>query len=88
MNFHFMMIEPLRLFFGATLEDPNLAPPTVPNDPLVNHSWHNFTYIAALIFAIVLIVMVGVISKKVEHAIAFALIFSLLLIGVFLLVGH
>lgn len=79
----------IGLFFGATLEDPNPAPsPTVPNDPLVNQSWHNFTYIAAIVFAIVLVVMVGVLSKKVEHAIAFALIASLFLIGFFFVFGR
>ncbi|MER3433341.1 MAG: hypothetical protein C4288_07900 [Leptolyngbya sp. ERB_1_1] len=78
-----------QLFFGATLQDPNPAPsPTVPNDPLVNQSWANFTHIAAIVFVIILVMIVGIVSKKVEHAIAFALIASLLLIGFFVLVGH
>ncbi|MER3476840.1 MAG: hypothetical protein C4287_10275, partial [Leptolyngbya sp. ERB_1_2] len=62
--------------------------PTVPNDPLVNQSWANFTHIAAIVFVIILVMIVGIVSKKVEHAIAFALIASLLLIGFFVLVGH
>lgn len=77
------------VLLGATLEDPaSPARSSVPNDPLVNHSWENFTQIAAIAFVIGLIVVVGVVSKKVEHAIAFALVSSLGLIGFFLLLGH
>jgi len=87
MNLGFVVVE--RSFFAATLENLNPASsPTVPNDPLVNHSWHNFTYIAALVLVIILVVIVGVVSRSIEHTIASALVASLLLIGFFLLVGH
>ncbi|MBE9009935.1 hypothetical protein IQ250_06915 [Pseudanabaenaceae cyanobacterium LEGE 13415] len=89
MNSYNIAIEPLRLLLGSTLEDPNPAPsPTVTNDPLVNHRWESFPYIAAIAFVIILIVGVGVVSKKVEHAIAAALISSLLLIGFFFLTNR
>lgn len=79
----------LTALIGATLEDPgSSASPSLPNDPLVNHQWQSFPYIAAIVLAICLIAVVGVVSRKVEHAIAAALIASLVLIGLFLLVGH
>lgn len=80
-------IAQIRVVLGATLEDPNRSS-NLPNEPLVNQSWQSFTHIAAIVFAIGLIAIVGIVSKKVEHAVAAALVSSLLLIGFFFLVGR
>lgn len=78
-------IAQVRVVLGAVLEDPNRSH-SLPNDPLVNQGGQTFTHVAAIVFAIVLIAIVGIVSKKVEHAIITALVASLLLIGFFFLV--
>jgi len=73
----------------ATLEEPrSLVPSPLPNDPLVNHQWQQFPYIAAIVFSICLIAIVGIVSKKVEHAIAAALVASFILISLFFLASR
>ncbi|BAY59506.1 hypothetical protein NIES2135_63830 (plasmid) [Leptolyngbya boryana NIES-2135] len=57
--------------------------PDLPAEPLINHSWQPFFYTAAIVLVVCLAIIVGAFSRRVEHAIASALILSLVLIGFF-----
>ncbi|MBW4442010.1 MAG: hypothetical protein KME10_12380 [Plectolyngbya sp. WJT66-NPBG17] len=79
-------IAQVRVFLVTTLENPN-KPSDLSDNLLVNQSWQAFIYIAAIVFVLSLITIVGIVSKKAEHAIAVALVASLLMIGFFFLTG-
>ncbi len=86
------IVDPWWTLLGATLEDPlrssSLSSSSLSNDPLVNHDWENLTHLAAIALIIGIVAAVGIVSKKVEHAIAAALLSSLVVIGFFFLAGR
>jgi hypothetical protein len=57
--------------------------PTVPpnNTPLVNSGAQNIVYLGFFGLAIALVIVIGILSKKIEYALIFAAILSAILIA-------
>lgn len=58
------------------------------SDPLVATGWEHAVYIGVIVLAIIAVALVGVVSRKIEHVIMLAAFLSLVLVGVFFVVGH
>lgn len=87
---HFVQIAvSARTFLISTvLEDPAKSTPTLPNDPLVAPGWGNLAYLGAFVFIALAVTIVGIVSRKFEHALILALVLSLGFIGFFLVFNH
>jgi site-specific recombinase len=57
------------------------TPTTTLNNNLVNSGTQDIVYISMFILAITLVIVIGIINKKVEYALIFAAILSLILIA-------
>jgi hypothetical protein len=62
----------------------NLPPEATRNDPLIAHELQTWQYLGIAALAIGAIIVVGILSPRVEHAIAFAIFLSVVLIAFFL----
>lgn len=71
-----MEMQPKTVMQLNATEQHNANPP----DPLIASGLHKEQYIGLGVLAILVILAVGLISRKIEHAIAFSLILSLILI--------
>jgi hypothetical protein len=70
-----MFIYEVANFAYSLLQAP--SPDPALSDPLVNKGAQHLIYIAAGVFTVLVVAIVGFLSRKVEHAIATALIMSL-----------
>jgi hypothetical protein len=57
------------------------TPTTTLNNNLVNSGTQDIVYISMFILAITLVIVIGIINKKIEYALIFAAILSLILIA-------
>lgn len=76
-----MNISELAIAIHTLLQSPSPDPNL--SDPLVNKGAQHLIYITAVVFTVVVVATVGFLSRRVEHAIATALVMSLLFIGLF-----
>jgi hypothetical protein len=90
-----MKINLLRFYIwlaDAPLTDPENPKPQPPNaaqgDPLIAHGWTSTVTIAAFASVVIIAIIVGLFSRKVEYALITALGLSLIPILLFFLAGH
>ncbi len=57
----------------------------IQNDPLINRGEEKVVYIGVVLIAVALVIAVWKLSPRVEHAIIFAFVLSIALIGLFLI---
>lgn len=80
-----LLIQNLLMLKRLTLAlQENLPPEATRNDPLIAHGLQTWQYFGLAALAIGAIVVVGMFSPKIEHAIAFAVFLSVVLIAFFL----
>ena len=74
-------LQPKNQYEGTIQETP---PPGTQNDPLIAKGLQKEQYIGIVGLAIALIAVIGFFSRRVEYAVLFAIIFSVILIVFFL----
>lgn len=74
---------PERLI-GTIQENPSVD--TTQKDPMIERGLEDWQYAGILAIAVGLVALVGVLSRRVEHAIMFAIVLSVILIAFFLTV--
>jgi hypothetical protein len=73
--------QPKNQYGGTTQETP---PPGTQNDPLIAKGLQKEQYIGIFALGIILIAVIGFFSRRVEYAILFAVVLSVILIAFFL----
>jgi hypothetical protein len=69
-----------------TLETQPTSSTAAQNDPLIAHGWQKATYVGSAVILIGVLVVVGIVSRKIELVLGVGLLLSLLLIcGVLIL---
>lgn len=80
------------LLADAPLSDPSaLHHPlteSAKNEPLIDTAGQNIVFVGVVLLAIMIVVIVRIISPRVEHAVIAAIALSLGLVGLFFVVGH
>ncbi|MDM9384868.1 hypothetical protein QUB80_29860 [Chlorogloeopsis sp. ULAP01] len=68
------------------LQQPTLTPDenSLMEDSLIATGWETTDYVGVIFLIISLVILVGVVSRRIENAIIFALMVSLLIIALFL----
>jgi hypothetical protein len=65
---------------GPLLQTPQASPPTVPT--LIDTSGQDVIYIGVFLLLIVVVLIIGIMSRKVGVAVIFALLLSLVLLAI------
>ncbi len=84
-SFFSMPIGSAPLPDPKALETEPAHTPAPQNDPLIATGWEKIIYLGVILIVLAVLVLVGFLSRKIEHVLALALIMSLVLIGAFLI---
>lgn len=60
-----------------------MSPIQAQTDPLISQGGENLVYVGVVLVAIGLVVAVGILSPRIEHAVIFAILLSITLIAFF-----